>query len=312
MKLVTMPFDRDQATRFVAQGIDCLLLGAKSLSLRCANYFTLEEIKKIAARKGGTKVFVLVNQFFFEQDLKRLESQLRRLALMPIDGIYFQDFAVVELSKKNNLKFDFVYHPETMVTSYGQFPFFLKNGIFRLVLSRELFKSEIALICKNKPKKMALEIQGHGFLYIMHSRWRMVSNFREYADLKIDARSRFFIHEAMRKYPNAIYEDEYGTHMFSGYELCSVKALNDLAGYGVDYLRIDNVLHGKEWCEAITLLYDGLVKSLRGGRKIDAKTIARAWDEARRICAPNEIALGFLGTVKDNLHLITKDETETV
>lgn len=40
MKLVSMPYDFDQAKVFIQKQIDCLLLGQKDLSLRCAKYFS--------------------------------------------------------------------------------------------------------------------------------------------------------------------------------------------------------------------------------------------------------------------------------
>ncbi|WP_027123969.1 U32 family peptidase [Mycoplasmoides pirum] len=307
MKLITMPFDYEQAINFIENKIDCILIGNKEISLRCANYFTWNEIKKITLNKLKTKVFILVNQFFFEPDLKKLLNNLKKLNELPIDGIYFQDYAIPQLCKENNLKFNLIYHPETMVTSYGQFPFFLKNNINHLVLSRELFKSELLTICKNKPKKMKLEIQAHGFLFIMHSRWKMISNFNNYANLRIDSKKFYWIKETLRKYPNAIFEDKFGTHMFSGYELCIIKIINELKNMNIDFIRIDNIMQNKEWCFKITYLYDELLKLIKEN-KVDERTINLFWNKAKDISKPNEISLGFLGSIKDNLHLIKNEK----
>ena len=306
MKLVTMPYDYEQALDFIKNQVDCLLIGHKDFSLRVTNYFSWKEIEKIAFNKNKSKIFLLVNQIFFENNLKKLTNDLKKINTLPIDGIYFQDYAVPQLVKENKLNINLIYHPETIVTSYGQFPFFVKNNIKHIVLSRELFKSEIKTICKNKPKKFSLEIQGHGLLFIMHSRWKMISNFNEYANLKINTEKSYWIKESLRKYPNAIYEDKFGTHMFSGYQLCTIKILNELIEMEIDYLRIDNILQTKKWCNEITYLYHDLLKMLKN-KKLTKKDEELYFEKAKKICKPYPIALGFLGTIKDNLHLIKNE-----
>ncbi len=302
-----MPFDYNQAIEFINAKIDCLLIGHKDFSLRTANYFNWNEIKKICFQKKKTKIFLLVNQIFFENDLVKLLINLKKINKLPIDGIYFQDYAVVQLSKENNLKFNFIYHPETIVTSYGQFSFFLKNNINHLVLSRELFKSEIKNICLNKPKNLNLEIQCHGLMFIMHSKWKMISNFNQYANLDLNTKDKFLVKEMLRKYPNTIYEDKFGTHMLSGYQLCTIKILKELFEMGIDYLRIDNVLQNKKWCAEITYAYKEVIQLIKE-QKFTKKLENFYLNKVKKISAPYEIALGFLGTIKENLHLIKNEK----
>lgn len=302
MQLVSMPFDYEQALEFIEKNISCLLIGNKDISLRCANYFSWDEIKKISKNKKNTKIFVLVNQFFFEPDLNKLIKNLKLLNNFKIDGVYFQDYAVPQIIKENKLKLKLIYHPETLVTSYGQFSFFLKNNINHVVISRELFKSELFDICKYKPKKLVIEIQGQGFMFIMHSRWKMLTNFEQYANLKIDTRKKFWIKEKLRKYPNLIFEDDFGTHMFSGYELCVIKILNELYKNNIDFIRIDNIMQSKIWCKKMTYLYHNALELIKKN-KFDQKQIINYLNKVKKISSPHEISLGFLGDIKDNLHL---------
>lgn len=310
MKLVSMPYDFDQAKVFIEKEIDCLLLGQKDLSLRCAKYFSWNQIKKISEIKNKTKIFVLVNQFFFENDLKLLQDGLIKLASLKIDGVYFQDYAVAQIVKEQKLNIQLIYHSETLVTSYGQFDFFLKNNINHVVIARELFLSELKQIALNKPKKLKIEIQVHGFMFVMHSRWKMITNFENYTGLtKIKNQKQLWIREALRKIPNAIYEDKYGTHMFTGYELCLIKYLNQLRDLKIDYLRIDNAMQNKLWCDKITNIYSEAIK-LSKENKLTDKKIKLINNEIEKIVQPNLFSPGFLGTIQDNYHLI-KSNNET-
>lgn len=307
MQLVTMPYDYAQSLAFIKNNIDCILLGHHDISLRCAKYFSWQQIEKICKAKQKTKVFILVNQFFFEQDLDKLLNYLVKLNELKVDGIYFQDYAVAQLVQENKLKLNLIYHPETLVTSYGQFDFFQKNKINHVVLARELFKTEVKNICEHKPKQMQLEIQAQGLMFIMHSRWKMISNFQKYADLKINSRDKFWIRETLRKYPNAIYEDEYGTHMFSGYELCVIEILNELKQMGIDFIRIDNIMQNKKWCEIMTYTYDKAIK-LANQNKLTKKAIETSLKTIQIAAKPHDVSLGFLGTVKDNYHLVKVED----
>ncbi len=306
-----MPYDLNQALEFVQKKIDCILIGHRDVSLRCANYFKWNEIKQLAKNNKQTKIFVLVNQFFFEPQLQKLEKFLKKLETLQVDGVYFQDYAVAEIIQDNNLKINLIYHPETLVTSYGQFNFFQKNNINHVVLARELFLTEIAQIAKHKPANMKIELQAQGFMFIMHSRWNMISNFENYNHIKgLAKQKQLWIKEALRKWPNAIYQDQTGTHMFSGYELCVVSVLEKLISYNIDYIRIDNVMQTRQWCEQMTLIYQKLLNELEA-KKLTALEIEESINQIKKISSPHAITPAFLGNIKDIYHLEKTNENES-
>lgn len=61
------------------------------------------------------------------------------------------------------------YNPDTLVTNYGQFDFFMENHFNGCFLARELMQNEIFEMSQHK-QNLALEIQGFGHGFIMHSR----------------------------------------------------------------------------------------------------------------------------------------------
>lgn len=94
----------------------------------------------------------------------------------------------------------------------------------------------------------------------------MVSNFAAYANLDLQRDKRYLIREKMRLYPNLVFEDKDGTHMLGGYELCVMRHLKELADMGVDWIRIDNVAQGREWCEASARAYAEGLMAINSGK----------------------------------------------
>ncbi|WP_027122384.1 U32 family peptidase [[Mycoplasma] imitans] len=315
MFLVTQVQSLNQAKKFVDQAIDCILVGYENFALRCTKTLNYHELKELVdyrnAKKAKTKIFVLLNSFIFENQLDELTNKLVELHQLKVDKVYFQDYAIVQIIREKQLNLPVAYHSETMVTSYGQFDFFKENNINHLVIAREIFMNEIKQMHENK-QNLELEMQIQGYAFFMHSRWKMISNFEAYAKIsdQLSSKKQLWIREALRKYPNAIYEDEFGTHMFTGYILCAIKQLNELYQYGLDYVRIDSIMIQEEDHEKITFLYQQLINQLRENGLLSNQLIQEKYHEIERISSPIEIASGFFGGMKEIKHLI-KEEGET-
>lgn len=137
----------------------------------------------------------------------------------------------------------------------------------------------------------------------------MISNFEAYAKIsdKLSSKKQLWIREALRKYPNAIYEDEFGTHMFTGYILCAIKQLKELHDYGLDYARIDSIMIKEEDHEKVTLIYQDLINKLNNKKAVSDQLINKKYDEIAKISSPIEIASGFFGGMKEIKHLIKEE-----
>ncbi|QMT98634.1 U32 family peptidase [Mycoplasma tullyi] len=315
MFLVSQVQSLNQAKKFIDQSIDCILVGYENFALRCTNTLNYQELKELVNyrndKKAKTKIFILLNSFIFENQIDDLTQKLIELDQLKVDRVYFQDYAIVQIIRENQLNLATAYHSETMVTSYGQFDFFKENKINHLVVARELFMNEIKQMHGHK-KDLELEMQVQGYAFFMHSRWKMISNFEAYAKIsdQLSSKKQLWIREALRKYPNAIYEDEFGTHMFTGYILCAIKQLKDLHEYGLDYARIDSIMIKEEDHEKITLIYQDLINKLNNKQTVSDELIVEKYLEIEQISAPVEIASGFFGGIKEIKHLIKEEKEE--
>ncbi|QZX49240.1 U32 family peptidase [Mycoplasma sp. E35C] len=312
MYLVSQAQTFNQAKKFIDEKIDCILVGYENFALRCTNTLNYDQLKDLVTyrnqQKSLSKIFVLVNSFIFENQLEDLEKALVKLAELKVDKVYFQDYAIVQIIREKQLNLEVAYHSETMLTSYGQFDFFIENKINHLVLARELFMNEVKQMHEHK-KSLSLEMQVQGYAFFMHSRWKMISNFEAYARIQenLSSKKQLWIREALRKYPNAIYEDEFGTHMFTGYIMCAIKHLKELHEHKIDYVRIDSIMIDETVHEKITLIYQNIINKLRNNEIIQDQLIDEKYEEIQQLCKPIEIASGFFGGMKEIKHLIKEE-----
>ncbi len=292
MKVLIGPTNYENALDLININVDYLIIGQEGFSVRNNYNFSLEELEKIISQKKNTKILILVNRIFFEEDINPLIAYLLNLSKLSIDGIIFADFGVIQICNEQNLKFDFFYNPETLVTNYGSFDFYLRNKINNVFVSRELRKKELLEILDNK-NKMNVGIQGAGYSFIMESKWKMIENFNKEYDLQIPINKKLFLNEETRNFPTIIYQDKYGTYLYTAYSLSTIKFLNELNK--LDYLYIDSFLHDANWVLEITKLYKQAI--------IDPNNITKYESLEKLICKNESVNNGFLGDTKDMVYL---------
>lgn len=304
MKIIASPANYNEAISLIDNGIDVLLLGDSIHSTRMIYNCQLDDLNAICNNKKQTEIWLNVNAFFYEQDLDELEKYLKEIKQLKIDKVVFNDYAVAQIDFEQNLNLNLHYEPSALVTSYGQLEFYLQNNIHSVSLSNELFLPEILTILKNKPKGMKICLQVQGFVLIMHSRWNLVTNFAQYLENSDDEyikNKAIFIREEQRKYKNIIFEDNHGTHMFSGYELCLIRYLKKMLDAGLEYIKIDNILQtNNEYSLKYYKIYQKLINSIKNNN-FDEKLVENLIFEAEEI-STNELAAGFVGGIKEIKH----------
>ena len=303
MKLVIEPYNYEHAIYCINNNIDAIILGLDKFSLRNTYTFNLNELKEILLIKNKTKVFVKVNSFIFENDIPVLTNYLMELNKLNVDEIIFADYAIAQINDELNLKLKLRYNPETLVTSYLQFPFFVENNFKCVTLTREISKYELKEIINNKNKKLEIEIQGHGYLFIMHSRWELISNFEKYYDLNLP-HQQLQIKEELRKLPNLITQDQYGTHMFSGYQIYTLDILDELEG--VDWIRIDSINMNEKELYLVTTLYKEVIDFFNNNKLLPNQINDKV--SGLKSIASSPISHSFLGKSSDILHMEKENE----
>jgi collagenase-like PrtC family protease len=169
MELLVNPASYSNALELINLGVHQIFVGDNQFCVRNNCHITLDQLKTLCSSKRNTKVIVLVNRFFFEQDLIDLDKHLIALSKIQVDGIIFGDFAIKQICHERKINIPLIYNPETLICNYEQFPFYIENGIQEVSLARELNHHEIKDMCANK-NQMKLQVQVAGYAYMMHSR----------------------------------------------------------------------------------------------------------------------------------------------
>lgn len=294
------------ALKMIELGVDNIIVGLKDYCCRFNDALTIDEIKSLCDKKADSKITVCLNDIYFEQQIDSLTLSLKQLNNLNIDYLMFHDFAIPQICYEQNLNLNLHYSPETMVTSYGQFDFYLKNKITRVSLATELMTNEMKKIGQNK-KEMEVYIKGFGLGFVMHSRWPMLSNFLKHVKAnqhKFNDLPYWEIKEDLRKYPNIIYEDKSGTHMLTGYFLSCIKRIKELRDSNIDGLIIDSLFIKDDSLIQIVNIFKQALNKIE-----DQQEIENLFEKQKEF-VDHIVSEGFFGKMGDILHTLKNEDSQ--
>lgn len=298
--------NEELAYRLDEKKVDYIVIGIQNFSCRFNNYFDIETIKKTKQKLKNSKLCVFLNNLYSEFEINELEKLLQQLDEIKIDLVMFADFAIPQIIYEKNLNLNLHYNPETLVTSYGQFELYSENNINKVNAATELTLSELKKMCANK-KQMFISTKGFGLGFIMHSRWPMISNFLHYSNAnkqKFNSIDYLLIKEDQRVVPNIIFEDQFGTHMLSGYYICCLQKMNELKNANIDALIIDSLfVHDDD--RTLDFVVDCYIKAIEND--MSNEELNELYLQVNQK-TELDISPGFFGDHKDVLHTLKIEE----
>ncbi len=248
-------------------GADAVYLGGESFGLRAkAKNFTEQEMSEGIefAHERGRKVYITVNIFAHNDDLRGLEEYLNVLAKISPDALIISDPGVFTMARR--ILPDMEIHISTQAnnTNYATYDFWYGLGAKRVVAARELSLSEIKEIRENIPADCEIEAFVHGSMCISYSGRCLLSNFltgrdANHGECAHPCRWKYALTEETRPgqyFP--VYETENGTYIMNSKDLCMIGHIPELIDAGIDSFKVEGRMK--------TALY--------------AATVARAYREA--------------------------------
>lgn len=176
------------------------LLANKNFSYRYTHSFTINEIKQVKAlcKKENKKVYILINKIFKDKDLMNLESFIKKMINISIDGIFFTDFAVFMLAKKHDFADKCFFYHETFLRNSYDIQTYQKLGIKNIICSKDMNIEDISNLPKENKEQYGIICFGYIPLY--ESERKVVTNFLKQNDLPIDLNKStdLFLKEATR------------------------------------------------------------------------------------------------------------------
>ena len=264
-------------------GANAVYLGAPRYSLRVRNneFHRLELLKKAVemARQQDKKVYILSNIFAHNAKIKTFLKDIKEIINLKPDALIVSDPGIICLIQENfeNINLHLSVQANTM--NKAAVKFWQKNGISRIILSRELSLNEVAEIREYCPD-IELEVFIHGALCIAYSGRCLMSGYFNHRDAnqgtctnacrwEYQVAQEIYVEEKNR--PNEwmkFEEDEHGSYLFNSKDLCALKHIEKLINIGVDSFKIEGRTKSAYYVARTVQVYRKAIDLILKGEKL--------------------------------------------
>ena len=257
-------------------GADAAYLAGPKFGLRArAGNFTWDELMKARdiARKFNRKIYITINIFAHNNDIKELPPYLEFLSKIEPDGVIVADPGVFRLVKKYLPGVSIHISTQANTTNIEAVKFWEELGAKRIVLARELTLEEIAQI--RSQTQIELEMFVHGAMCISYSGRCLLSNYLTGRDANLGdcaqvCRWPFHLYE--EKAPGQflpIEEDERGSYIFNSYDLSLIEEIPKLTKIGINSFKIEGRMKSVHYVATTTRIYKEALELALKGQKLD-------------------------------------------
>lgn len=244
-------------------GADAAYIGGKSLSLRAlAGNFTDEEIETAIDfyHSLGKKIYVTVNVFARNDDIRAAEKYFKFLEKVGADGAIISDPGLVSLAKDVAPGLNINLSTQANTLNYKAAEFWYKQGVKRVILARELSLKEIGEIHEAVPK-LEIETFIHGAMCISYSGRCLLSDYRtgRHSNRGECVQACRWNYEIREKGSSGEFmemqEDERGTYILNSKDLCLVDYIAELIEAGVCSFKIEGRMKSEYYLATVINAY---------------------------------------------------------
>jgi putative protease len=255
-------------------GADAVYLGDSRFSLRSrAGNFQETELRQAVqyVHDLGRKVYVTINIFPHNRDIRDIEEHIGLLHEIRPDAVILSDPGVLMLCKKKAPELDIHISTQANITNAEAARFWQGLGASRLVLARELSLDEIRQI--RTSVNIELEAFVHGSICLSYSGRCYISSFLAYrgantGECTNSCRWGYTLMEEKRKGEHfPVFEDERGTYILSSKDLCMIEHLPRLLEAGIDSFKIEGRMKGINYVSGVTKVYKEAIDSVSRGEE---------------------------------------------
>lgn len=270
-----------------AYGADAVYLGLPLFSLRAReNDFTLEKLKQAVeiAHSQNKKIYFTLNVFARNTKIKPFENQLTDLVSLGVDAFIMSDPGLISIVKEKHPEQEVHLSVQANCMSWKTAEFWHKQGISRIVLSRELRIAEVETI-KDKVPTLELEAFIHGSICIAYSGRCLMSHYMSRRDANqgvCDNSCRYPMKLYMKdeRNPDTLYsmdEDEHGTYIMNAKDLCLLPHLKKLRDAGICSFKVEGRTKSIYYLAMVTRLYRQALEDLYEGKPFDPSLMTEAY-----------------------------------
>lgn len=281
-------------------GADAVYLGGNRLNLRAfSDNFTYEEMMEGIryAHDRNRKVYVTLNVFPHNSDMKGLEDYLRELYETGVDAAIVSDPGIIMTAREVVPELELHLSTQANNVNYRSAIFWHKMGVKRIILARELSMKEIREIRDNVPESAELEAFVHGSMCMAYSGRCLLSNYMTGRDANRGACAqpcRYKYHLVEEKRPGEymeIMEDEKGTYIMNSKDLCMIEHIPELFESGLMSLKIEGRMKSEFYVAAIVKAYREAID--RYAEDPESYTLDPKWMEMLNMISHRQYHTGF-------------------
>lgn len=263
--------DYTSLTAAIENGADAVFFGIKGFNMRAgAKNFTVNDLSKIAkiAHAKNTKVYLAINTIIYEEEIKKIESILRKVKLAKVDAIICWDLAVIQLAKKLGIEIHI--STQASIANSEAAEFYRKLGATRVVLARECSLKQIKEIKKHT--KAEIEIFIHGAMCVSVSGRCFMSQYlygksANRGECLQPCRRKYLIKQIDGGEELELGED----YVMSPKDLRTLDFIEQILDVGVDCLKIEGRNRSPEYVAKVTKAYRTIVDFIYSNKKRDKK-----------------------------------------
>lgn len=232
----------------VIYGADAVYIGGEAFSLRAKadNFDRASMTEAISfAHEHGVKVYVTVNIFAHNYDLKAAEEYFRELKEIRPDALIIADPGLFAMAKRIVPEIDIHISTQMNSSNYESFLFWQSLGAKRVVNARELSLNELKEIRARIAPELEIESFVHGAMCISYSGRCLLSGYMTGRSANQGActhpcRWNYAVMEEKRPgeyFP--VEENERGTFIFNSKDLCMIDHIPELIDAGIDSFKVE-------------------------------------------------------------------------
>ncbi len=270
VRIIASIYELDDIKKLYEAGANAIVVGTPFYSVRSASHLTYDELKQAKAlcQAYHIELYVLVNRICMEEELSQVKQHLQQLKELDVDGIYFSDMGVFEVARQLAMTNKMIYNPDTILTNHFDIQAYLDLGMKMCTLSKEITLEDMVSI--GKKTNGNLEAIVHGRLHMMHSKRNLLSNYMTFLkrDQNLKNNTHLYLMEETRDEHMPIIEDEHGTHVFTGFTLCTFEEVEDLLDANITNLRIESLFMDMEEICAVIRDYHKVIENPAKGREM--------------------------------------------
>ncbi len=286
-ELVSPAGDLKKLKYAFAFGADAVYIGGREFSLRVrAKNFSRQDMEEGVkfAHNLGKKVYVTLNAYLKNDELKKVREYLGFLHDIGVDGVIISDPGVIWIAKKDFPDLPLHLSTQQNVTNYLAARFYHELGIERIVLARELSLSEIKTIKKEIPI-LEIEVFIHGAMCIAYSGRCLLSEYflrrsANRGDCAQSCRWTYYLMEQKRPGEYLpVFEDDRGTYILSSKDLMTLPILKELIDMGIESFKIEGRVKSLHYVSTVTYTYRRAIDNILKGKPIEE----RLYEELEKI-----------------------------